>query len=598
MSESMYSYTSVPVGGDGEAEDPPAADDTEEMRAQLEQKDKDLMLAAELGKALLEKNSELERKLEQSTEEYNQRIEELKQERYGLHLRLENVQGEYEAAVKELQYDVTQLSEQLERARRHNSTDERASSRKLQTVTQQSERLIEELAAARAREQELTATVHSLRESTQPALAARHAAQVDILQDKVFSLTEGRRTAERQLERVTEEREAAVSALEETQDRVRVLERRRQELEEQLERKDAEVRELTERNEHLLGQVDSLTEKASNSSGHSMTLFTELAQLSGNNEVAMATDSPINQYPPSMFGEDDVECDDDDVDFVMTSHSPTQHVDRSFGEDARQRYRPNRQKDADMEAEILQAYHKLRHICREIRQQMGERCGESGEEEEVSTGSADTDSLNDVVEELQVTVRGAIERANQTQAGQLEEMGRLQGRVEQLEADLTSCRASLDNIRHQMDARDIHLQQKNFKITELSHQVTSQHEDIRVLSSQRDRLQELMAPDAAKPQAYSAMALLRHARRERDAAIERKYSLEKELQAARYETIVLNHQLLEAVHQKNKVSQLLDQWQSDMANLLGVKMELGAHSKALSEIGLAKKQKEKDENNT
>ena len=41
----------------------------------LEQKDKDLRLAAELGKALLEQNAELERRLEQSSEEYNQKLE-------------------------------------------------------------------------------------------------------------------------------------------------------------------------------------------------------------------------------------------------------------------------------------------------------------------------------------------------------------------------------------------------------------------------------------------------------------------------------------------------------------------------------------------
>lgn len=34
-------------------------------------------------------------------------------------------------------------------------------------------------------------------------------------------------------------------------------------------------------------------------------------------------------------------------------------------------------------------------------------------------------------------------------------------------------------------------------------------------------MQDMLASDSAKPQMYSAMALLRHARRERDAAIEK-----------------------------------------------------------------------------
>ena len=37
--------------------------------------------------------------------------------------------------------------------------------------------------------------------------------------------------------------------------------------------------------------------------------------------------------------------------------------------------------------------------------------------------------------------------------------------------------------------------------------------------------------------------------------------MEKDLQQARYEIIVLNHQLMEAVQQKNSLSELMDQWQ-------------------------------------
>ena len=49
--------------------------DENDFAAILDQKDKDLRLAAELGKALLEQNGELERRIEQTTEEYNQKLE-------------------------------------------------------------------------------------------------------------------------------------------------------------------------------------------------------------------------------------------------------------------------------------------------------------------------------------------------------------------------------------------------------------------------------------------------------------------------------------------------------------------------------------------
>ncbi|KAH3891445.1 bicaudal D-related protein homolog [Dreissena polymorpha] len=547
-------------------------DDIDLLRAQLDQKEKDLMLAAELGKALLEKNTDLEKKIELANEEFSQRIEELEQERYGLHLKLENLQGEYELTVKELQYDVTQARDELERAVLDAQHDEKNNTRRIQTLAQQNERLSEELQQAHIREKQLGTSLQSRQEASLAGHVAQQAAQIEVLQEQNASLDKMKNDLERHLAKVREDKDAIMSALEETQEKVMVLEKRKRELETQIEQKEDDIRHLNERNSHLLTQVDSLTEKASNSSGHSMTLFNELTQLSGNNDVTMTTDSPISQYPPSMFGEDAIECDDDE-DFLMTSSSPTKYDDNKHFQQKISDY----QNDKHMEDEILSAYRHLRKLCQDIRLHMGDRIEHADEDQTEDSGS-ETGSLLDVVSELRDTVHSAIEQTNQTQTSHLGEIQRLHTRVTELEQDLASCQTSLNNIREQVNIRDIHLQQKNFKINELSRQVSSQHEDIKILSGQRDRLQELMAGDSGKPQMYSAMALLRHARRERDAAIERRYSMEKDLQQTKYEVIVLNHQLMEAIHQKNKVSQLLDQWQSDMANLLGVKVEIPAKS--------------------
>lgn len=49
--------------------------DPNDLYAQLQQKEKDLILAAELGKALLEKNEDLSRHNERLAEEYSQKLE-------------------------------------------------------------------------------------------------------------------------------------------------------------------------------------------------------------------------------------------------------------------------------------------------------------------------------------------------------------------------------------------------------------------------------------------------------------------------------------------------------------------------------------------
>lgn len=54
----------------------PSVDPDElDVYAQLQQKEKDLILAAELGKALLEKNEELSRQNEKIAEDYSQKLE-------------------------------------------------------------------------------------------------------------------------------------------------------------------------------------------------------------------------------------------------------------------------------------------------------------------------------------------------------------------------------------------------------------------------------------------------------------------------------------------------------------------------------------------
>ena len=68
--EDNYDYEASERRGDLEYEI-----DEDNFAAILEQKDKDLRLAAELGKALLEQNAELQRRFEQSAEEYNQKLE-------------------------------------------------------------------------------------------------------------------------------------------------------------------------------------------------------------------------------------------------------------------------------------------------------------------------------------------------------------------------------------------------------------------------------------------------------------------------------------------------------------------------------------------
>ncbi|XP_022098867.1 protein Spindly-like [Acanthaster planci] len=60
----------------------------QQLKAQLDQKGGDLMLAAEIGKKLLEQNQDLEDRLEQLAQDHIKRVEQLEQDKHSLQLKL------------------------------------------------------------------------------------------------------------------------------------------------------------------------------------------------------------------------------------------------------------------------------------------------------------------------------------------------------------------------------------------------------------------------------------------------------------------------------------------------------------------------------
>ena len=79
VAEAEHSHSLMAYSSNGNSLATPSSDtandDDPDVYAQLAQKEKDLVLAAELGKALLEKNEDLSRQNEKIAEEFSQRLE-------------------------------------------------------------------------------------------------------------------------------------------------------------------------------------------------------------------------------------------------------------------------------------------------------------------------------------------------------------------------------------------------------------------------------------------------------------------------------------------------------------------------------------------
>ncbi|XP_077062596.1 BICD family-like cargo adapter 2 isoform X2 [Siphateles boraxobius] len=122
--------------------------------------EKDLILAAEMGQALLEKNVELAAHIEQMERE----MEATQQEKHVLQRRLEMRDLEASQREAELQADITSLRAQLEQKHVQSRDRRREESEQLTQLSNHNQKLVEQLAEAVALEHTLRTELRALRE--------------------------------------------------------------------------------------------------------------------------------------------------------------------------------------------------------------------------------------------------------------------------------------------------------------------------------------------------------------------------------------------------------------------------------------------------
>ncbi|XP_067350116.1 BICD family-like cargo adapter 2 isoform X2 [Channa argus] len=194
----------------------------------------DLILAAELGQALLEKNEELAASLEQRERE----VEALQQEKHVLQRKLEMnelASGQREA---ELTADLAALRAELERHHSQGQERRRDESQQLTQLANHNQRLVEQLAEAVTLEHSLRIELRSLREETEESSFSRNLSLTQL-----ESIHAENRVLQGRLSHI----EAQLKASQEDTDRLRVereaLRERASELQIKLREKEAEAKE-------------------------------------------------------------------------------------------------------------------------------------------------------------------------------------------------------------------------------------------------------------------------------------------------------------------------------------------------------------------
>ncbi|XP_049448320.1 BICD family-like cargo adapter 2 isoform X1 [Epinephelus fuscoguttatus] len=259
----------------------------------------DLILAAELGQALLEKNEELAASLEQRERE----LEAVQQEKHVLQRKLEMnelASGQREA---ELTADLAALRAELERHHSQGRNRRRDESEQLTQLANHNQRLVEQLAEAVTLEHTLRTEIRSLREEMEESSFSRNInfSQLDNIQAENRVLLERLSHMEAQLKASQEDSDRHRMERERLRDRVSELQTKLRDKEAEIEQEQGVVFELRTVNRSLQQKALNLGEESilDSTQTQPLSLHSEIQQsqareaLLAHSEVLKAKDEEI-----------------------------------------------------------------------------------------------------------------------------------------------------------------------------------------------------------------------------------------------------------------------------------------------------------------
>ncbi|XP_051529975.1 BICD family-like cargo adapter 2 [Myxocyprinus asiaticus] len=223
--------------------------------------EKDLILAAEVGQALLEKNEELAGQLEQMERE----IEAAQQEKHMLQRRLEVRDLEASQREAELQADITALREQLEQKHVQSRDRRREENEQLVQLSNHNQKLVEQLAEAVSVEHTLRTELRALREEMEDTSFSKSisSARLDSLQAENRVMKERCAHMDERLKSAQDENDRLRSEREGLRERVLELQTSMKEKENELEQEHSIVFQLRTANRTLQQRVEALGEETS-----------------------------------------------------------------------------------------------------------------------------------------------------------------------------------------------------------------------------------------------------------------------------------------------------------------------------------------------
>ncbi|XP_062887241.1 BICD family-like cargo adapter 1 isoform X1 [Mobula hypostoma] len=260
----------------------PACVDPADLLSLLRQREKEVHVAAELGKALLTENQDLKRENDRLEEEYSQKLEELEQEKYASRLKYEVRESEWEARVVELEGDVQQLQLELQKQQQYTREVEKVKVDMECDLSEQNQKLVEQLRKATKVEQTLAHEIHALRGMFmgKELLLNDSATIAQSLQAEITLLSEQKHNLEQRMVTMEKENLSLKSQHDSVQEQCSQLQQKNQEQSLQLTLSQEDFAEVQALNQQLQSRLRELSEQQTmqESTSCNTSLLSEIEQ--------------------------------------------------------------------------------------------------------------------------------------------------------------------------------------------------------------------------------------------------------------------------------------------------------------------------------
>lgn len=269
----------------------------------------DLILAAELGRALLEKNEELAASLEQRERE----LEALQQEKHVLQRKLEMNELAFGQREAELTADLTTLWAEVEKHQSQGRDRRKDESEQMTQLANHNQRLVEQLAEAVTLEHSLRTELRTIREEMEESSFSRNISftQLENIQAENRVLQERQSHMETQLKASEEDNQRLRMERESLRDRLSEMQMKLKEKEAEVEQEQGMVFELRTLNRSLQQKALNLDDDSilDRTQAEPLSLLSEIQQsqakeaLLAHSTVLQARDEEIQALKEELEGQ-------------------------------------------------------------------------------------------------------------------------------------------------------------------------------------------------------------------------------------------------------------------------------------------------------